>query len=174
MPSSASPSTTNLSHRYLLKPRSFWSGVFVIVSPSRSYPPLSRSGLRALSVAGQVGCSCLSVAGQSGCPSLLVAGQSGTGDPRLPFRKRPIASQAPPSRGWHVASCRPSPLLPASSAYRAACRAARAVSLCSTPPFTPFAGAHIRSGPPSYDAEGGTGSGHPATSALTGHVRGAG
>ena len=43
-------------------------------------------------------------------------------------------------------------------AVRAACRAAGAVSLRSTPPFTPFAFAHVRSGPPSYDAEGGTGS----------------
>ena len=88
--------------------------------------------------------------------------------PACATRTRPIASQAPPSRGWHVASCRSAPLLPTSSANRAACRAAGAVSLRSTPPFTPFAFAHIRSGPPSYDAEGGTGSGHPATSALAG------
>ena len=52
----------------------------------------------------------------------------------------------------------------------AACRAAGAVSLRSTPPFTSFAFAHLRSGPPSYDAEGGTGSGHPATFALTGSI----
>ena len=30
--------------------------------------------------------------------------------------------------------------------------------------------AHLRSGPPSYDAEGGTGAGHPATSAITGSI----
>jgi len=63
-------------------------------------------------------------------------------------------------------------LAPEFTPDRAACRAAGAVSLRSTPPFTPFAGAHIRSGPPSYDAEGGTGSGHPATSALTGSISG--
>ena len=33
----------------------------------------------------------------------------GTGNPRLPSHTRPNASQAPPSRGWHVASCRPGP-----------------------------------------------------------------
>ena len=58
------------------------------------------------------------------------------------------------------------PFSPPSHPVWAVCRAAGAVSLRSTPPFTPFAFAHIRSGPPSYDAEGGTGSGHPATSAL--------
>ncbi len=40
---------------------------------------------------------------------LLPASQGGTGDPRLPSRRKAIASQAPPSRGWHVASCRPAP-----------------------------------------------------------------
>jgi len=30
----------------------------------------------------------------------------GTGNPRLPSHTRTNASQAPPSRGWHVASCR--------------------------------------------------------------------
>ena len=30
-----------------------------------------------------------------------------TGDPRLPSRHKALASQAPPSRGWHVASCHP-------------------------------------------------------------------
>ncbi len=39
--------------------------------------------------------------------SLSVARRSGTGDPRLPFPHKAAASQAPPSRGWHVASCRP-------------------------------------------------------------------
>jgi len=34
----------------------------------------------------------------------------GTGDPRLPFRHMAAPSQAPPSRGWHVASYRPAPL----------------------------------------------------------------
>ena len=64
------------------------------------------------------------------------------------------------------------PALPELTPDRAACRAAGAVSLRSTPPFTPFAFAHLRSGPPSYDAEGGTGSGHPATFALTGSISG--
>ena len=40
----------------------------------------------------------------------LVAGRGGTGDPRLPFRHMAAPSQAPPSRGWHVASYRPAPL----------------------------------------------------------------
>ncbi len=42
-------------------------------------------------------------------PLLLPASQGGTGDPRLLSRRKAIASQAPPSRGWHVASCRPVP-----------------------------------------------------------------
>ena len=42
-------------------------------------------------------------------PLLLPASQGSTGDPRLPSRRKAIASQAPPSRGWHVASCRPVP-----------------------------------------------------------------
>ena len=40
---------------------------------------------------------------------LLPASQGSTGDPRLLSRRKAIASQAPPSRGWHVASCRPVP-----------------------------------------------------------------
>ena len=40
---------------------------------------------------------------------LLPASQGSTGDPRLLSRRKAIASQAPPSRGWHVASCRPAP-----------------------------------------------------------------
>ncbi len=42
-------------------------------------------------------------------PLLLPASQGSTGDPRLLSRRKAIASQAPPSRGWHVASCRPAP-----------------------------------------------------------------
>ena len=45
--------------------------------------------------------------GSSGRPFLRLAGQGATGDPRLPSRHKALASQAPPSRGWHVASCRP-------------------------------------------------------------------
>ena len=48
--------------------------------------------------------------------------------PACATRTRPIASQAPPSRGWHVALCRPVPLLPTHTAVWAACRAAGAVS----------------------------------------------
>ena len=44
-----------------------------------------------------------------GAPFLRLAGQGATGDPRLPSRHRALASQAPPSRGWHVASCHPAP-----------------------------------------------------------------
>ena len=40
---------------------------------------------------------------------LLPASQGSTGDPRLLSWRKAIASQAPPSRGWHVASCRPVP-----------------------------------------------------------------
>ena len=72
---------------------------------------------------------------------------------------------------WRVLRRRPLPR-PELTPDRAACRAAGAVSLRSTPPFTSFAFAHLRSGPPSYDAEGGTGSGHPATFALTGSISG--
>ena len=82
------------------------------------------------------------------------------------LRRHPLAGGG---MSPHVAPPRSYPPL---SPSRAACRAAGAVSLRSTPPFTPFADAHIRSGPPSYDAEGGTGSGHPATSALTGSISG--
>ena len=57
------------------------------------------------------------------CPGLSVAGQGGTGDPRLRDPHKAIrfagASQAPPSRGWHVASCRPVPLLPTCSGHPA-------------------------------------------------------
>ena len=42
-------------------------------------------------------------------PLLHPASQGSTGDPRLLSRRKAIASQAPPSRGWHVASCRPVP-----------------------------------------------------------------
>ena len=44
-----------------------------------------------------------------GAPFLRVARQGATGDPRLPSRHKALASQAPPSRGWHVASCHPAP-----------------------------------------------------------------
>ncbi|MBQ2222196.1 MAG: hypothetical protein II421_02175 [Bacteroidales bacterium] len=69
---------------------------------------------------------------------------------------QPSAALSSPSAAGGVPGNGPSfpALLP-----RAACRAAGAVSLRSTPPFTAV------HGPPSYDAEGGTGSGHPATSA---------
>ena len=107
--------------------------------------------------------------GPERCLSYSSRARAAPATPACPFRTKPIASQAPPSRGWHVALYRSAPLLPTSIAVRAACRAAEAVSLRSTPPFTPFAGAHLRSGPPSYDAEGGTGSGYPATSALQSH-----
>ena len=40
---------------------------------------------------------------------LRVAAQGAPGDPRLPSRHKALASQAPPSRGWHVASCHPAP-----------------------------------------------------------------
>ena len=77
-----------------------------------------------------------------------------------PFRRGRRAGQlplfsGPSAKGGVPGNCPSFPaLLP-----RAACRAAGAVSLRSTPPFTAV------HGPPSYDAEGGTGSGHPATSA---------
>ena len=48
--------------------------------------------------------------GGGGAEILLVAGRGGTGDPRLPFRHMAAPSQAPPSRGWHVALHHPAPL----------------------------------------------------------------
>ena len=84
MPSSASPSTTNLSHRYLLKPRSFWSGVFVIVSPSR----LSAS----IAVPG-----CVHL--RRGPERLLLPFRRGPGRLLLPFRRGPERLLLPFRRG---------------------------------------------------------------------------
>ena len=49
------------------------------------------------------------VSAAQGAIFLRVARQGATGDPRLPSRHKALASQAPPSRGWHVASCHPAP-----------------------------------------------------------------
>ena len=62
-----------------------------------------------------------------------------------PFSRAARSFHQPPQLA--VSATAP-PALPELTPDRAACRAAGAVSLCSTPPFTPFADAHIRSGPP--------------------------
>ena len=83
--------------------------------PSLRRHPLAGGGMSPHAAPSRLASNPRPALAAPGCPCctrlllLLPASQGSTGDPRLPSRRKAIALQAPPSRGWHVASCRPAP-----------------------------------------------------------------